>query len=125
MAGWEQSTALEPVGRSNLAVFTTPTAALVDLQDLGWNELPSSEQALRIGATCTFTFARLLRQDWPGIHALGDGSLTSFEVAHLATGGNLCLALTVAVMALLLVALETTYTGDSVMPSKGSEKPNS
>ncbi|MFQ3584495.1 MAG: FAD binding domain-containing protein [Cyanobacteriota bacterium] len=88
---------------------------LVDLHPLGWNELEIGTEGLKIGATCTF--AQLLQQDWPadwpGIRALCDGiaSLASFKVAHLATvGGNLCLALTVGVMAPVLIALEATYT---------------
>ncbi|MEN9221880.1 MAG: FAD binding domain-containing protein, partial [Thermostichus sp. BF3_bins_97] len=87
---------------------------LVDLQPLGWDELEIRPEGLTLGATCTFE--RLLRQawppDWPGIRALCEGiaSLASFKVAHCATvGGNLCLALTVGVMAPILIALEATY----------------
>ncbi|MCF2971331.1 FAD binding domain-containing protein [Synechococcus sp. Nb3U1] len=88
---------------------------LVDLQPLGWDELEICSEGLTLGATCTFE--RLLQQewppDWPGIRALCDGiaALASFKVAHCATvGGNLCLALTVGVMAPVLIALEATYT---------------
>lgn len=88
---------------------------LVDLHPLDWNELEISAEGLKLGATCTFQ--QLLQYDWPphwpGICALCEGmaSLASFKVAHLATiGGNLCLALSVGVVAPVLIALEATYT---------------
>ncbi|MGY2946667.1 FAD binding domain-containing protein [Thermostichus sp. MS-CIW-30] len=88
---------------------------LIDLHPLDWNELEISAEGLKLGATCTFQ--QLLQYDWPphwpGIRALCEGmaSLASFKVAHLATiGGNLCLALSVGVVAPVLIALEATYT---------------
>lgn len=108
---------LELAGRGDLALLTaaTPPAGTDRFASSGLERAGNQCRRVKTGATCTFR--QLLQYDWPphwpGIRALCEGmaSLASFKVAHLATiGGNLCLALSVGVVAPVLIALEATYT---------------
>ena len=108
---------LELAGRGDLALLpaATPPAGTGRFASSGLERAGNQRRRVKTGATCTFR--QLLQYDWPphwpGIRALCEGmaSLASFKVAHLATiGGNLCLALSVGVVAPVLIALEATYT---------------
>jgi CO/xanthine dehydrogenase FAD-binding subunit len=87
---------------------------LVDMQQLGWNELEANDDGLVIGATCTMS--QLLAFDypehWQGMKALRSAvhELASFKVQNTATiAGNLCLALPASTFAPVMLVLNAEY----------------
>ena len=85
---------------------------LVDLAELGWPALETSEAGLRIGATCTIATIEAFEAPtaWraaPLFAGCANALLGSFKIWHTATvGGNVCLALPAAPMLALTVALD-------------------
>lgn len=88
---------------------------LVDLEPLNWSEIEVTQDAIAIGATCSFLQLQKYewRTEWQAIAALKgaiNALAASFKVTNSATiGGNICLALAIGVMAPLMVALDATY----------------
>jgi CO/xanthine dehydrogenase FAD-binding subunit len=100
-------------------LFSEPqiaTDTLIDLEQLQWPALQSSEAGLEIAATCRV--AELYRiaasAEWPAaalIRECCDAFLASFKIWNAATvGGNICMSLPAGPMISLTVALEATYT---------------
>jgi CO/xanthine dehydrogenase FAD-binding subunit len=96
-------------------LFSEPQPALtrlIDLTDLGWAPLESSDTGLRIGATCTLAAlaAAEFPADWwaaPLFRECCRALLGSFKVWNAATvGGNLCMALPAGPMTALTTALD-------------------
>ena len=85
---------------------------LIDLASLGWTPVETSEQGLRIAATCTLEqlAAVELLQAWPALALFAptaEALWGSFKIHKAATvGGNLCLALPAAPVAALAASLE-------------------
>lgn len=100
-------------------LFSEPQPAidtLIDLENLRWPALHSSENGLDISATC-----RIVELDqfvapphWtaaPLLHMCCRSLLASFKIWNTATvGGNICLSLPASSMISLTTALEGTYT---------------
>jgi CO/xanthine dehydrogenase FAD-binding subunit len=88
---------------------------LVDIQQLGWDEIEVIENHLTIGATCPLI--KLLEYPYPEIWTASTGLknavtalAASSKVVNVATvGGNICLALSVGTLAPVMVALDATY----------------
>lgn len=88
---------------------------LVDVQQLGWDEIEVGEDYLIIGATCPLI--KLLEYPYPeawtaivGLKNAVTALAASSKVVNVATvGGNICLALSVGTLAPVMVALDATY----------------
>ncbi len=98
-------------------LFTEPqpqVQTLVDMQELGWDELTVTPAGLTIGATCPMQrlISDRLPEPWTAMQALQRGvqELASFKVQTLATvAGNLCLALPAGTFAPVMVLLDAEY----------------
>jgi len=88
---------------------------LVDIQQLGWDEIEVREDYLIIGATCPLIklFQYPYPETWTAIVGLKNAVTAlaaSSKVVNLATvGGNICLALSVGTLAPVMVALDAIY----------------
>jgi CO/xanthine dehydrogenase FAD-binding subunit len=88
---------------------------LVDIQNLGWDEIAVQKDYLIIGATCPLI--KLLEYPYPetwtaivGLKNAVTALAASSKVINVATvGGNICLALSVGTLAPVMVALDATY----------------
>ncbi|MCC5634596.1 FAD binding domain-containing protein [Nostoc sp. CHAB 5844] len=88
---------------------------LVDIQQLGWDEIEVGEDYLIIGATCPLI--KLLEYSYPeawtaiaGLKNAVTALAASSKVVNVATvGGNICLALSVGTLAPVMVALAAIY----------------
>lgn len=97
---------------------------LIDLHTLRWTPLESSEQGMRIAATCTI--AELLAfkapANWIGASLINDccrSFASSFKIWNTATvGGNICMSLPAGPMISLVAGLEGVC---SVLRRDGSE----
>jgi CO/xanthine dehydrogenase FAD-binding subunit len=93
---------------------------LIDLAPLGWDELVAGDAGLDIGAMCTVR--RLYEFSAPGewraapLFATScEAFLASFKIWNSATvGGNICMSLPAGPMITMTVALEATYTLQSI-----------
>ncbi len=105
-------------------LFTEPqpqVTTLVDMQDMGWNELEVAPDGLTIGATCTMSQLLDLKvpDAWTGFKALRSAvhELASFKVQNTATiAGNLCLALPGSTFASVMLLLNAAY---HIQPLRG------
>jgi CO/xanthine dehydrogenase FAD-binding subunit len=85
---------------------------LIDISDLGWPAMESSEQGFRIAATCTISQldAATFPSHWtaaPLVNQCCRSFLASFKIWNVATvGGNLCMALPAGPMISLTAALD-------------------
>ncbi|HUZ48433.1 MAG TPA: FAD binding domain-containing protein [Candidatus Dormibacteraeota bacterium] len=100
-------------------LFSEPqlhTTTLVDLHDLNWPALASTEAALDLAATCTIAELYAFRPpaEWHAGALIGEccrSFLSSFKIWHEATiGGNIVMSLPAGPMISLTVALEAIYT---------------
>src|ERR1700733_4152945 len=100
-------------------LFSEPqqnVSRLVDIFDLGWPALETTEQGLRIAATCKVAEldAMALPANWaaaPLVNQCCRSFLASFKILNMATvGGNLCMALPAGPMISLTAALDGVCT---------------
>jgi CO/xanthine dehydrogenase FAD-binding subunit len=100
-------------------LFSEPqpkVSRLIDVTDLTWPALETSDQALRIGATCTIAELEgiTLPQRWSAASLISQccrSFLASFKVWNAATvGGNICMALPAGPMIALMAALDGMCT---------------
>lgn len=90
------------------------TTGFVDLTGMGWPDLETDADGLRIAATCTIarlvSFAREAPPDWTAATIIPDAAnalLASFKIWNTATvGGNLCRAFAAGAMVSLCVGLD-------------------
>jgi CO/xanthine dehydrogenase FAD-binding subunit len=89
---------------------------LIDIVDLGWPALATTEQGLRIAATCKIAEldGMTFPSDWiaaPLVNQCCRSFLASFKIWNMATvGGNLCMALPAGPMISLTSALDGVCT---------------
>jgi len=89
---------------------------LIDIADLGWPALETTEQGLRIAATCKIAEldAMTFPSHWtaaPLVNQCCRSFLASFKIWNMATvGGNLCMALPAGPMISLTSALDGVCT---------------
>ncbi len=109
-------------------LFSEPQAhlrRLLDLRALRWDPLTTSDDGLRIAATCTIAelYAFPGRPDWPASFVIGEccrAFLASFKIWNTATvGGNICMSLPAGPMTSLAASLEGVYT---LLALDGSER---
>jgi len=100
-------------------LFSEPqlkVSRLIDIVDLGWPALETTEQSLRIAATCTIAEldGMTFPSSWtaaPLVNQCCRSFLASFKIWNMATvGGNLCMALPAGPMISLTSALDGVCT---------------
>ena len=100
-------------------LFSEPqvkVSRLIDIVDLGWPALETTEQGLRIAATCKIAAldAMSFPAHWsaaPLVNQCCRSFLSSFKIWNMATvGGNLCMALPAGPMISLTAALDGVCT---------------
>jgi len=99
-------------------LFSEPqihTDTLIDLDQLNWPALQSSQAGLEIAATCRIAdlYRFVVPAEWRAAALLRDccnAFLASFKIWNAATvGGNICMSLPAGPMISLTVALDATY----------------
>jgi CO/xanthine dehydrogenase FAD-binding subunit len=98
---------------------------LIDIADLGWPALETTEQGLRIAATCKIAEldGMTFPSNWtaaPLVNQCCRSFLASFKIWNMATvGGNLCMSLPAGPMISLTAALDGVCT---IWSSNGGER---
>jgi CO/xanthine dehydrogenase FAD-binding subunit len=109
-------------------LFSEPqpkVSRLIDIADLGWPALETTEQGLRIAATCKIAEldGMTFPPNWtaaPLVNQCCRSFLASFKIWNMATvGGNLCMSLPAGPMISLTAALNGVCT---IWSSDGSER---
>ncbi|MFI0773855.1 FAD binding domain-containing protein [Streptomyces sp. NPDC021212] len=112
---WQEGDAWLAGGTWLYSVEQPGLRRLIDLTELRWNALVSSDAGLDMGAMCTIRdlYAFASPDDWIAGSLLAkscEAFLSSFKVWNAATvGGNICLSLPAGPMITLTVALEAQY----------------
>lgn len=115
-AQWERGTAWLAGGTWLFSEPQPSLSKLIDLGKLNWSELESSDDGLRIGATCKIAdlYAVQTPEAWKSgqlIQICCRALLASFKIWNEATvGGNVCMALPAGAMITLGTALNATCT---------------
>jgi CO/xanthine dehydrogenase FAD-binding subunit len=109
-------------------LFSEPqlnVSRLIDIVDLGWPALQTTDQGLRIAATCKIAEldGMTLPPDWTAATLVNQccrSFLASFKIWNMATvGGNLCMALPAGPMISLTSALDGECT---IWTPQGNER---
>ncbi|MEM9451403.1 MAG: FAD binding domain-containing protein [Cyanobacteria bacterium P01_E01_bin.6] len=114
LPSWEKGWAWLAGGTWLFSEAQPHLTTLVDMQQMGWDELEERDDGLMIGATCTMSQLLAFESPphWPGFKSLCRAAheLASFKIQNVATiAGNVCLALPASTFAPVMVLLNARY----------------